>query len=131
MTPTPKTTNPRDFQATLARAREALSLGWWDAAAVICRTTLETRLRAMCLAVDCEQFKSNGRAMIGDYLCFLMRSYRMTIADKRRVEKLAKVGNDAAHGHPISYDRVVEMIDGVELYLRMNPLPRKKRKVAA
>lgn len=114
------------FSDYLEMAQHLNDAGHKDAAAVICGSSLEAHLRALCAAqaTPIPVVKSDGKPQRADTLnAELNRANAYSLGDQKQVTAWLDLRNDAAHGHYARYDhaRVALMIDGVRLFIARAP----------
>ncbi|HEX8340633.1 MAG TPA: SDR family oxidoreductase [Tepidisphaeraceae bacterium] len=89
------------FGDLIEQAEHLLSRGYFLASGVVGRALLEEHLRKGCQRLVCVPVRPDGRQpTMSDFYNALHQQKAFTNLERRHVEALAAVGNDAAHNKP-------------------------------
>jgi len=103
------------FDSLLEQAEYLSSEGYSLAAGVLGRAVLEEHLRSWCHRANCVPTKD--RPTLNDFTSELYRAKVINKIVMKQVEAMAAIGNDAAHGKPVTADEVDRLLRDVREFL--------------
>jgi len=118
------------FSDLLEQAEHLLDEGYFLPAGVLGRAVLEEHLRAWCDRAPCvpvdpkNPSQPKPKPTLSDFYEALYKARHLTLTEKRHVEAMAAVGNDAAHNKAtLKKADVDRLLPDVRRFMAQHPLP--------
>lgn len=108
------------FDNLLEQADHLMGEGYALAAGVLGRAVLEDHLRKLCDRHSIPSAKA--RPTLGDFNSELYKAKHYDILTMKNVDRLAAVGNAAAHNLPFKPEDIEALLSGVRDFLVRNPI---------
>jgi hypothetical protein len=108
------------FNDLLEQADHLLSQSYTLAAGVLGRAVLEEHLRKLCDTNGCQP--SKNRPTMVDFYDALHRAGAITKIERKHVESMAAVGNEAAHNKAVSTPDIERLLRDVRAFVALHPI---------